>query len=95
MQDWLAEYTIKIEAEQNIQTDPTETALNFEREQLAELHSQQEKICEYLEKEIYTVEMFTKRNVVLTKEIKNNKQQKQKLYQQHSIFLIAIPDYQL
>ena len=73
MEKWLAEYTIKVEAEQNSQTDPTETALGFVRDQLAELQMQQDKICEYLEKGVYTVEMFTKRNDILTKEIRKQK----------------------
>ncbi|MGN0312685.1 MAG: recombinase family protein [Lachnospiraceae bacterium] len=69
MEKWLAEYTIKVNAEQYQQTDTTETALGIIRDQLSELHSQQDKICEYLEKGVYTVEMFTKRNDTLTREI--------------------------
>lgn len=69
MTEWLAEYTIKVKAEQTPQSDPTETALRLVREQLADLQSQQDKICEYLEKGVYTVEMFTKRNDTLTREI--------------------------
>ncbi len=38
--------------------------------QSAELQLQQENIYEYLEKRIYTVDMFTKRNAALAKEIK-------------------------
>ena len=73
MEKWLAEYTIKIETEQSPQTDPTETALSFVRDQLVELQMQQDKICEYLEKGVYTVEMFTKRNDTLTREIQKQK----------------------
>lgn len=73
MEKWLAEYTIKIETEQRPQTDPTETALSFVRDQLVELQMQQDKICEYLEKGVYTVEMFTKRNDTLTREIQKQK----------------------
>ena len=69
MREWLSEYTIKVETEQAPQADPTETALNLIRQQLLELQGQQEKICEYLEKGIYTVEMFSKRNETLTREI--------------------------
>ena len=58
MREWLSEYTIKVETEQAPQADPTETALNLIRQQLLELQGQQEKICEYLEKGIYTVEIF-------------------------------------
>ena len=73
MEKWLAEYTIKIETEQRPQTDPTKTALSFVRDQLVELQMQQDKICEYLEKGVYTVEMFTKRNDTLTREIQKQK----------------------
>lgn len=73
MEKWLAEYTIKIETEQSPQTDPTETALSFVRDQLVELQMQQDKICEYLEKGVYTVEMFTKRNATLTREIQKQR----------------------
>lgn len=69
MREWLSEYTIKVETEQLSQTDPMETALNLIRQQLLDLQSQQDKICEYLEKGVYTVEMFTKRNDTLTREI--------------------------
>ena len=73
MEKWLAEYTIKIETEQRPQTDPTKTALSFVRDQLVELQMQQDKICEYLEKGVYTVEMFTKRNDTLTREIQKQR----------------------
>ena len=69
MREWLSEYTIKVETEQAPQADSTETALNLIRQQLLELQGQQDKICEYLEKGIYTVEMFSKRNETLTREI--------------------------
>ena len=73
MEKWLVEYTIKIETEQRPQTDPTKTALSFVRDQLVELQMQQDKICEYLEKGVYTVEMFTKRNDTLTREIQKQR----------------------
>ena len=50
MREWLSEYTIKVDTEQPPQADPTETALNLIQQQLLELQSQQDKICEYLEK---------------------------------------------
>lgn len=70
MKEWLAEYTVNIETEKTIQVDPVETALKVVREQLAETQLQQDKICEYLEKGVYTVEMFTKRNDTLTREMR-------------------------
>ena len=45
-------------------------ALEAVRAQLAGLQLQQENICEYLEKGVYTIDMFTKRNSALTQEIK-------------------------
>lgn len=69
MSQWWGEYTIKIKEDKVAQTDSTETALSIVREQLTELQLQQDKICEYLEKGIYTIEMFTKRNDTLTREI--------------------------
>lgn len=85
MEKWLAEYTVKIEVEQNPQIDPTETALGIVREQLTELQSQQDKICEYLEKGIYTIEMFTKRNDALTKEIQKQRASESDLLKKQSL----------
>lgn len=70
MEDWLEEYIIQINSDQKPAVDPVETALQSVRTQLAQLQLQQESICEYLEKGIYTVEVFTKRNEVLSKEIR-------------------------
>ncbi len=70
MDEWLEEYIIQLESDQQSKQDPIETALQVVQGQIAELQLQQENICEYLEKGIYTVDMFTKRNATLTKEIK-------------------------
>ena len=40
------------------------------RVQCTQLQLQQENICEYLEKGVYTIDMFTKRNASLAKELK-------------------------
>ena len=40
------------------------------RVQCTQLQLQQENICEYLEKGVYTINMFTKRNASLAKELK-------------------------
>ena len=69
MQEWLDEYTIQIEADQQPKVDPIATALEAVRGQPAQLQLQQENICEYLEKGVYTIDMFTKRNASLAKEI--------------------------
>lgn len=70
MDEWLDEYIIQLEADQQPKQDPIETALQVVQGQIAELQLQQENICEYLEKGIYTIEMFTKRNAALMKELK-------------------------
>ena len=40
------------------------------RVQCTQLQLLQEKICEYLENGVYTIDMFTKRNASLAKELK-------------------------
>ena len=45
---------------------------------------QQEKICEYLEKGIYSVEMFSKRNTALSKEIEQLRESETDLLRQKS-----------
>ena len=69
MQEWLEEYIIQINNEQHSSVNPVEAELETVRGQLANLQRQQDNICEYLERGIYTIEMFTKRNAMLTKEI--------------------------
>ena len=71
MAEWLDAYTLQINTEQQLSVDPIATALEVVQGQLLSLRQQQDSICEYLEKGIYTVEMFSKRNASLTKEIKN------------------------
>lgn len=70
MEEWLDAYMIQIESNQHPTTDSVSTALESVRGQLAGLQHQQESICEYLEKGVYTIDMFTKRNASLSKEIK-------------------------
>ena len=43
---------------------------------------QQENICEYLEKGIYTIDVFSKRNATLAKEIKQLQMKEQNLLRQ-------------
>ena len=52
------------------EADPVTAALETIQGQIAGLQHQQESICEYLEKGVYTIDMFTKRNTSLSKEIK-------------------------
>lgn len=70
MEDWLDEYIIQVDSERKPKIDPISTALEAVQAQLAGLQQQQETICEYLEKGVYTIEMFTKRNASLSREIK-------------------------
>ena len=70
MREWLHDYTIKINSD-GVPTDNSyQTALKLIQEQLASLLEQQDKICTFLEKGIYSVEMFSKRNDALGREIK-------------------------
>ena len=84
MQEWLDEYTIQIEADQQPKVDPIATALEAVRGQLTQLQLQQENICEYLEKGVYTIDMFTKRNASLTKEINQLQSSEADLLRQQS-----------
>jgi len=70
MEDWLDEYIIQLDAEHKPKVDPIVTALEAVQAQLIGLQQQQETICEYLEKGVYTIDMFTKRNATLSREIK-------------------------
>ena len=69
MEDWLENYMLQIESDHQPKADPIATALEAVQGQLAQFQSQQENICEYLEKGVYTIDMFTKRNASLVKEI--------------------------
>ena len=69
MDDWLDEYIIQLDAEEKIEKDPVIEELEIIQDQLAGLLHQQDTICGYLEKRIYTIEMFQKRNASLSKEI--------------------------
>ena len=71
MDDWLDEYIIQLSKEEKPTVDPIKEALDTVQAQLGALQHQQETICEYLEKGIYTIDMFTKRNAALSREIKN------------------------
>ena len=70
MGDWLENYILEIESDRQPKADPVATALEAVRGQLTQLQLQQENICEYLEKGVYTIDMFSKRNASLAKEIK-------------------------
>lgn len=84
MEEWLNNYIIQINSDQQPAEDPIAAALTAVRGQLAGLQLQQENICEYLEKGIYTVEMFSKRNASLAKEIKQLQTSEADLLRQQS-----------
>ncbi len=71
MRDWLKAYTINVDSDSALKENAAETALEIVQDKIGELRLQQEKICELLEKGVYTVEIFTKRNDSLEKEIRN------------------------
>ena len=70
MEDWLDEYIIQLNSDSKPKVDPIATALEAVQAQLAGLQQQQDTLCDYLEKGVYTIEMFTKRNATLSREIK-------------------------
>ena len=70
MEDWLDEYIIQLNSESKPKVDPIATALEAVQAQLAGLQQQQDTLCDYLEKGVYTIDMFTKRNAILAREIK-------------------------
>jgi DNA invertase Pin-like site-specific DNA recombinase len=70
MKKWLEGYMITIEQmdDLNVNNDLS-VALQMVESQLSEAQNQQNKICELLEKGIYSIEVFSKRNAVLTADI--------------------------
>ena len=84
MEEWLEEYILQINSKQQPVIDPIESSLEAIREQISALQLQQDKLCEYLEKGIYSVEMFTKRNATLAAEIKQLQSSEAELVQQQN-----------
>lgn len=70
MRDWLTEYKINVNTSTRPKNDNVKIALSIIQEQLAGLYLQQDKICELLEKGVYTNELFSKRNSTLEEEIR-------------------------
>ena len=68
---YLGKIRIQLNKEEKPTMDPIAEALDTVQAQLGALRHQRETICEYLEKGIYTIDMFTKRNAALSREIKN------------------------
>jgi hypothetical protein len=82
MEEWLGQYILQINSDQRPIIDPIEASLETVRGQIAALQQQQDKLCEYLEKGIYSVEMFAKRNTVLSAEIQKLQSSETELIQQ-------------
>lgn len=61
---------IQLNSDSKPKIDPVATALEAVQAQLAGLQQQQDTLCDYLEKGVYTIEMFTKRNATLSREVK-------------------------
>lgn len=69
MKEWLNGYLLTLDNEVIEADNSLETALDMLQGELEDLQKQQNNICELLEKEVYTVQMFTKRNAALQAEI--------------------------
>ena len=82
MEEWLEQYILQINSDQRPVIDPIESSLETVRGQIAALQQQQDKLCEYLEKGIYSVEMFAKRNTVLSADIQKLRSSEAELIQQ-------------
>ena len=73
MKQWLSGYMLTLGTEEKQPDDSLEIALDILQKELEHLQEQQNNICELLEKQIYTVELFTKRNDALQKSIDETK----------------------
>lgn len=82
MEEWLQEYRIQLEQAETSAVSLIDAALETVQSQLSALQLQQERICEYLEKGIYSVEMFSRRNAALSSEIKQLQKSELDLKQQ-------------
>lgn len=87
MKQWLNGYLLTLDTEETPPDDSLETALDILQKELENLQEQQNNICELLEKQIYTVELFTKRNAALQKSIDETKisieDLKEQIFEQH------------
>ena len=84
MREWLAAYKIQIKSGKPVNTEQTDTALDAVIGQLAQLQAQQNNLCDYLEKGIYTVEMFTRRNATIQKDIQKLEETKAEFLQKQT-----------
>ncbi len=66
---WLKDYKISIDNHTIDEDNTLQLALEDIEKQITDLEEQQNKICDLLEKDIYTIDMFTKRNEKLKADI--------------------------
>ena len=69
MSAWLDKYTVTVQASAPAVVSLSDT-LEQTQKRIAELEEQQNKICDFLEKGIYTLEVFSRRNEKLQADIK-------------------------
>lgn len=62
MAEWLKEYKVTIKNDAPAVDNSLSASLEQIKKQLSEAEEQQNKICDLLEKGVYTIEVFTKRN---------------------------------
>lgn len=79
MKKWFDKYKITISQESIPEDNTLQQALDSINSQLANLEDQQNKICELLEKGVYSIEVFTKRNEKLQSDISALRDSKRKL----------------
>lgn len=84
MNKWLENYIIEVEKHPTPQVNSSEESLKLVRGQIEQLEIQQDSICQFLEKGVYTIDMFNKRNAVLVKEIAQLQKKEALLLQQVS-----------
>lgn len=79
MTEWLKDYKISIQSNTVTVDENLMFSLQQMEKQIADAEAQQEKICDLLEKGVYTIEMFSKRNEKLQSDINTLKKSRLKL----------------
>lgn len=69
MRKWLDGYILTLDSQEIIPDNTLEEALERCQKELKDLMEQQDNICDLLEKKVYTIQMFTKRNTAIQEEI--------------------------
>jgi chromosome segregation ATPase len=74
MAEWLKEYQVTINNDAPTVDTSLPVSLEQIKKQIADAEEQQNKICDLLEKGVYTIEMFSKRNEKIQADIKTLKE---------------------